>query len=88
MRRSGWTDARLDDKMGAIDATHEMLREEMQGMRRELREEVGGLRREVREEIGGLRRDFAALQTTLVQIGFGMVGVLLAAMIALIIAVA
>ena len=70
-----WTDERLDDKMDGIDSTFEMLRDEMHGMRTEMR-----------EEMQGLRSDFTALQATLVQIGFGLVGVLLAAMIALIVA--
>ena len=84
MKRSVWTDQRLDDKMGGIDSTFEMLRDEMQG----LREEMRGLRTDVSSEIRDLRSDFNALQTTLVQIGFGLVGVLLAAMIALIVALA
>jgi ribosomal protein L29 len=95
VKRSAWTDERLDDKMGGIDSTFEMLRDEMQGMRRDLREELQGLRTEIRAETQGLRgemrelrHDFTALQTTLVQIGFGMVGVLLAAMVALIVALA
>ena len=73
MKRSAWTDQRLDDKMAGIDSTFEMMRDEMHGLREEMR---------------GMRADFTALQATLVQIGFGMVGVLLAAMIALIVALA
>ncbi len=124
MKRSSWTDVRIDEKMGAIDSTFDMLREELHGLREDnreqisgLRQEIGGLRQEVRSEIGGLRQefgglrqevheeiaalrldgrdqfnrlhsDFASLQTTLVQIGFGMVGVLLAAMVALVVALA
>ncbi len=99
MRRSSWTDQRLDDKMGAIDSTFEMLRDEMHGLRRDMHEEMQGLRHDMREEMRGLRSDLAseirdlrsdfnALQATLVQIGFGLVGVLLAAMIALIVALA
>ena len=61
--------------MHRIDSTFEMLRDE-----------VHGLRTEMRDEMRGLRADFSALQTSLVQIGFGLVGVLLAAMIALIVA--
>lgn len=99
MRRSSWTDQRLDDKMDGIDSTFEMLRDEMHGMRTELREEMQGLRSDFTSEMRvlrsdftsemrGLRSDFTALQTTLVQIGFGLVGVLLAAMAALIVALA
>ena len=84
MRRSAWTDQRLDDKMGVIDSTFEMLRDEMHG----LREEMRGLRTDISSEIRELRSDFSSLQTTLAQIGFGLVGVLLAAMVALIVALA
>lgn len=84
MKRSDWTDERLDEKMGAIDSTFEMLRDEMHGLRQEMR----GLRSDFSSEMRDLRSDFTALQTTLVQIGFGLVGVLLAAMVALIVALA
>jgi hypothetical protein len=95
VKRSAWTDERLDDKMGGIDSTFEMLRDEMQGFRTEmrddmrgLREEMQGLRSDLSAEMRDLRSDFTALQTTLVQIGFGLVGVLLAAMVALVVALA
>lgn len=106
MRRPGWTDARLDEKMGAIDSTFDMLRDEIRGFREDTREELRGLREDNREELRGLREDnrqqfsalhsdmrdlrgdFASLQGRLVQIGFGMVGVLIASMVALILAVA
>jgi len=65
VKRNAWTDARLDDKMEGIDSTFEMMRDELHGLRTDMREEM-------RE----LRSDFSALQTTLVQIGFGLVGVL------------
>lgn len=88
VRRSTWTDERLDDRMGVIDSTFDMLRDEMHGFRSDMREEMQGLRSEMREEMQGLRSDFNSLQTVLVQIGFGLVGVLLAAMVALIVALA
>ncbi len=40
------------------------------------------------DELRGLRSDFAAMQDRLVQIGFGLVFVLVGAMVALIVAVA
>jgi len=40
----------------------------------------------IREELRGLHGDFSALQRTLVQIGFSLVGVLIAALVALILA--
>jgi len=71
------------------------LRDELRGMRTEMRDELSGMRTEMRElrqdltsEMTGLRSDFNALQRQLIQVGFTLVGVLVAAMTALIIAVA
>ena len=98
MRRSAWTDARIDEKMTGIDSTFEMLRDEMQGLRADNREQSTSLQQELRDlrgdvgdlrgEMRDLRGDFFSLQGRLVQIGFGLVGTLLAAMIALIVALA
>ena len=63
--------------MEAIDSTFNMLRHEFQG-----------LREDNREQFAALRRELSALQHHLVQIGFGLVGVLIAAMMALIVALA
>jgi len=84
VERSTWTDERLDDKMQAIDRTFELMRDELRGMRTEMRE----LRQDLTSEMTGLRSDFNALQRQLIQVGFTLVGVLVAAMTALIIAVA
>ena len=77
MKRSAWTDQRIGERMDAIDSTFDMLRHEIQG-----------LREDNREQFAALRRDLSALQHHLVQIGFGLVGVLIAAMVALIVALA
>jgi len=77
MKRSAWTDDRIGERMEAIDSTFDMLRDEVQG-----------LREDNRQQFAGLRTDFSALQRQLVQIGFGLVGVLIAAMLAVIVAVA
>ena len=53
-----------------------------------LRAEIRGLRADNREEFAALRATFSALQRQLAQIGFGLVGVLLGAMVALIVALA
>jgi len=84
VERSTWTDERLDDKMQGIDHTFELMRDELSGMRTEMRE----LRQDLTSEMTGLRSDFNALQRQLIQVGFTLVGVLVAAMTALIIAVA
>jgi len=77
MKRSAWTDERIGDKIGAIDSTFYMLRDEIQG-----------LREDNRQQFAALRADFSSLQRQLAQVGFGMVGVLIAAMVALIVALA
>jgi hypothetical protein len=61
--------------MKSIDGTFEMLRDELHG-----------LREDTREQFSALRSDLSTLRDRLVQIGFGLVGVLIAAMIALIVA--
>jgi hypothetical protein len=76
VRRSAWTDERIGEKMGAIDSTFEMLRDELRG-----------LRADNREGFAALRADITALQRHLVQIGFGLVGVLIGAMTALVAAI-
>jgi len=79
MERGTWTDDRIDEKMTVIDNAFGMLRDELHGLREDNCEQFGALRDEVRD----LRGDFSSFQGRLVQIGFGMVGVLLAAMVAL-----
>ena len=71
MERSAWTDERLDERMSAVDTTLDRLHDDLGGIRDELR---------------GPRGDFSSLQDRLVQIGFGLVSVLIAALVALIIA--
>jgi DNA anti-recombination protein RmuC len=73
MERIAWTDERIDERMSAIDHTFDRLHDDLGG---------------IRDEIRGLRGDFSTLQDRLVQIGFGLVGVLITALVALIIALA
>ena len=75
--RGTWTDERISEKMNSIDSAFNMLRDEIQG-----------LRADNREQFAALRADFSALQRQLVQIGFGLVGVLLSAMVALVVVLA
>ncbi len=73
MEPGAWTEERIDEKMTAIDNTFDMLHQDLGGLRDEMR---------------GMRSDLAQVQDRMIQIGFGLVGVLLAAMIALIVALA
>ncbi len=77
MERTTWTDERLDDRMAAIDREFESIREEMR---------IGFA--DVRAEIRDLRADFNRFQDRMVQIAFAFVGVLVAQVIALAIALA
>lgn len=102
MSPADWTDARIGEKMRSIDSTFDMLRDEIRGLREDNREQFaaiqqqfltsnqqfGALHASLHDDLRDLRGGFSALQGRLVQVGFGLVGVLLAAMIALIVAVA
>lgn len=71
MKPGAWTDERVDEKMSSIDRTFDLLHSDLSGLREEMR---------------GVRSDLSSFQDRLVQIGFGLVGVLIAAMVALIVA--
>jgi hypothetical protein len=73
MERTKWTDERLDERMTAIDQTFEMIFDRFDSIEAEIR---------------GLRRDFASLQNRLIQVGFALVGVLSAQLVAVVVAVA
>ena len=73
MSRIAWTDERIDERMSAMDQTFERVHRSLD---------------DLRDEVRGLRGDFASLQDRLIQIGFGLVGVLIAALVALIVALA
>ena len=84
MPRSKWTDERLDDAFSHLAQSIDQLRVEMRSELSGLRGDVGALRADVVD----LRNDFSGFKTALIQVGFGLVGVLLAALVALIVAVA
>jgi hypothetical protein len=71
--RTAWTDERLDEKMAAHERLFELLHDDL---------------RALREEMRGMRSDFARFQDRQVQVGFGLVFVLISALAAGIIAVA
>lgn len=72
--------------MESIDRSFDRIGDELAAFRMEMREEMRGLREDLTSEMRGLRSDFATLQRQLIQIGFGMVGILLAALCAVIVA--
>jgi hypothetical protein len=75
MERVAWSDERLDDLSGRVDAGFERIDRDLRDLRAELRSEVGSLRRELHLEVGGLR-------STMIRVGggimVGLVGVIAA----------
>jgi len=67
--RSTWTDSRLDDLNGRVG---------------EIRDEVRELREEMNGEMGGIRREIGDLHRVIIQVGGGLVGVLVVGMLGLI----
>jgi hypothetical protein len=67
--RSTWTGSRLDDLNGRVS---------------EIRDEVRELREEMNGEMGGIRREIGDLHRVIIQVGGGLVGVLVVGMLGLI----
>ncbi|HUB98934.1 MAG TPA: hypothetical protein VMS11_03830 [Solirubrobacterales bacterium] len=81
MARETWTDERLDDLNIRVDEGFKEMREELRGQRKEIREEILYARTDlkkdisgVRSEIGEVRRELGALNRTIHQFTFAMVG--------------
>ena len=70
MERTGWPDARLDERMAAIEHTFERIDHSL----RDLTEEIRAMRGELTGEIH-------AINHRLTQIGFGLAGILAAGLI-------
>jgi hypothetical protein len=75
MERTAWTDERLDDRMAGIDKSIDSLTVEMRAGFAELR-----------AEMRDLRADFNRFQDRMVQVGFGLVGVMAAQLVAAVVA--
>jgi len=92
MARDAWTDERLDDLKGSVDAGfndtrseframrdeigagRQEMREELKTYREEMREELQLYRKESREDMLGLRAEMGALNRTIHQFMFAIVG--------------
>src|SRR4051812_7148815 len=85
----------LPEQVAKIATAVEHLTEETSALRRESREDLQGLREELRDEAKALRDEwsqdrralqeqFSGLQGRLTQIGFALVGTLLAAIVAIV----
>jgi uncharacterized coiled-coil DUF342 family protein len=70
MEREAWTDERLDDLNKKVDEGFKEMRTEFRAVRAEIREEVGG----VRSEMAEIRNELGALNRTIHQFLFAVVG--------------
>jgi hypothetical protein len=90
--RQSWSDDRLDDLNRRVDDGFTQLRGEMNDgftqLRGEMNEGFTQLRGEANEGFTQLRREFNALNRTLLQVGGGLIGTVIAASAAIVIAVA
>ena len=64
------------------------LREEIRALRTEMHAELRELRTEMHQEFSLMRQDLSAMQRQIAQIGWALVGTLIAALTALVIALA
>jgi polyhydroxyalkanoate synthesis regulator phasin len=71
MRRTTWTDERLDERMNSMDATFRQIFDVLDALREEMR---------------GLRADVSALQRQIAQIGWALAGTQLGVIVALVVA--
>lgn len=88
MAREAWTDERLDDLKASVDSGFRDNREQFRALRSEMREEFGSVRGEiagvrgemtegfasVRGEMGEIRAELGALNRTIHQFLFAIVG--------------
>jgi hypothetical protein len=70
MERDAWTDERLDRLDQKVDAGFKEMRTEFKTVRGEMREEL----REMRGELGEIRSEMGALNRTIIQFAFAVVG--------------
>lgn len=65
--RESWTDDRMDDLNGKVDALHLEMRTDFQSVRADMKEEFAAVRGEMREEFTAVRNEmkeeFAAVRT-------------------------
>ncbi len=85
MERTFWTDSRLDDLSSRMDMGFARVDADIRALRGEVREQGAELRGEMREMGIELRGEVAALRTTLIRVGGGMmaglVGVIAAVLV-------
>jgi hypothetical protein len=77
-----WTDERLDDLAAALSPLPERVAQVTEAVDR-LTAEVRSVGADLTAEIGSVRSDLSASQRQITQIGWGLVGALMAALVAL-----
>jgi uncharacterized protein (DUF3084 family) len=84
MAREAWTDERLDDLNKKVDDGFKEMREEFRALRGEVTGEFQTVRGEiktefqaVRGEIQGVRDEVAAMNRNLIQMTWGLIGMML-----------
>ena len=73
MAREAWTDERLDDLSKKVDVGFKEMRTEF----RTLRGEIAGEFQAARGEIQGVRDEVAAMNRNLIQLTWGLIGMML-----------
>lgn len=76
--RESWTDDRLDDLNGKVDAFRLETRTEFKAVRAEMKEEFKAVRGEMKAGFDRIDERFDALQRTLLQISGGVIATLIA----------
>jgi predicted phage gp36 major capsid-like protein len=84
MPGESWTDERLDDLNQRVDDGFKEMREEFRAVRSEMRNAFQAMRGDMRDELGAVRGDMreirveiGALNRTVAQLAFGLVGAIL-----------
>ena len=84
--RESWTDDRMDDLNGKVDALHVEMRTEFKAVHGEMKEEFGSVRGEMRAGFDKLEKRFQSMDQRLLdtyRMVFGFCGLMLAALIGL-----
>ncbi len=83
-----WNEQRLDDLNGRVEAGFDRLDKRIDESATRLDKRIDDLRIEMNAGFEQMRAEFGALQRTLLQVGGGLIGTVIAATTAIVIAVA
>ena len=74
MAREAWTDERLDDLKEGVEKGFGEMREEFRAIRSDVKGEFEAIRGEMREEMRGIPEEIGALNRSVIQLAFAIVG--------------